>query len=103
MLRLVAIAVVALASLGTQPSDASAFSKAIWGPVDQFPMYKQLGVGIYETGIEWDSAARTRPRNPSDPNDPAYEWPSAVDQAVAQAQRYGIRVSITLTRSPLWA
>jgi hypothetical protein len=108
MVRMLVALVAILAGIGSQPSDASAFSKAMWGPVtrngeSQFPVYKQLGVGIYETGIEWDHTAATRPRNPSDPNDPAYNWPSSVDQAVAQAKRYGIRVSITLTRAPLWA
>jgi hypothetical protein len=102
------VPVLVLACLFGTASDASAFSKAMWGPVtrggeSQFPLYKQLGVGIYETGIEWDHAAATRPRNPSNPDDPAYNWPSSVDQAVAQAKRYGIRVSITLTRAPLWA
>ena len=106
MRRVLPVLVVACL-LGTA-GDASAFTKAIWGPVtrdgqSQFPLYKQLGVGIYETGIEWDHTAPRRPRNPSDPDDPAYNWPSSVDQAVAQAGRYGIRVSITLTRSPLWA
>jgi hypothetical protein len=102
------ILLATVAAFGSQPSSASAFSKAIWGPVthdgkSQFPLYKELGVGIYETGIEWDHAAPRRPQNPSDPNDPAYQWPDAVDQAVAQASSYGMRVSITLTRAPLWA
>lgn len=103
MRRIAAIGVVALVALGVQASTASAFSKAIWGPADEFPLYKQLGVGIYETGIEWDHAAPSRPKDPSNPNDPAYQWPAVVDRAVAQASRYGMRVSITLTRAPFWA
>lgn len=108
MARMLVALLAVLGGLSAQASDAAAFSKAIWGPVtrngqSQFPLYKQLGVGIYETGIEWDHTAPERPKNPSDPNDPAYRWPSAVDDAVAQAKRYGMRVSITLTRSPLWA
>ena len=99
---------VALFSVGSAPADAATFNKAIWGPVtrggeSQFPLYKSLGVDIYETGLEWDHIAPTRPAKPSDPNDPAYHWPSAVDDAVAGAKKAGIRVSITLTRAPSWA
>ena len=68
------------------------------GPKTVAVLYKELGVGIYETGLEWDHVAPTRPRDAGNPNDPAYQWPAAVDQAVAQARRYGMRVSITLTR-----
>src|SRR4051812_15979153 len=108
MLRMAAILSALTALLVASTAQANSFQKAIWGPVtkdgvSQFPIYKQLGVGIYETGIEWDHAATERPANPSDPNDPAYRWPTAVDQAVAQAKRYGMRVSMTLTRSPFWA
>src|SRR5207244_9890774 len=90
------------------PAQAASFHKAIWGPavvggVSQFPVYKQLGVGVYETGLEWDHVAPTRPRRPANPRDPAYHWPASVDQAVALAHRSGIQVSITLTRSPSWA
>lgn len=97
-----------LVAAASPTAEAASFSKAIWGPVtrngvSQFPLYKQLGVGIYETGLEWDHVAPTRPANPSNPNDPAYHWPSAVDDAVAQAKRYGIRVSMTLTHAPQWA
>jgi len=106
--RTIAIALAVCACAATQCADAFAFSKAIWGPVtrdgvSQFPIYKQLGVGIYETGLEWDHVAPTRPHDAGNPNDPAYQWPAAVDQAVAQAGRYGMRVSITLTRTPTWA
>jgi hypothetical protein len=108
MARLLVALLAIAAGMSAQASDAPAFSKAMWGPVtrdgvSQFPLYKQLGVGIYETGIEWDHTAPRRPKHPSDPNDPAYNWPDAVDQAVVQAKRYGMRVSITLTRAPLWA
>lgn len=95
-------------ALAAAPASGASFQKAIWGPVtvggvSQFPIYKQLGVGIYETGIEWDHVAPTRPRRPGNPNDPAYQWPATLDRAVALAHRAGINVSITITHAPAWA
>jgi hypothetical protein len=106
-----ALLILALLGLGgAQPAsaDAASFKKAIWGPVtaggqSQFPIYRELGVGVYETGLEWDHVVPTRPAHPRDPNDPAYKWPAIVDDAVAQAASAGIAVSITLTRAPKWA
>lgn len=82
--------------------------KAIWGPeqingVSQFPIYRDLGVGIYQTGLNWATIARTRPANATDPNDPAYRWPAYLDYTVAEASRYRIKVAVNLTRAPEWA
>ncbi len=64
------------ASLGA-PARAGAFSKAIWGPVyrngvNQFPIYKQLGVSIYEDDVDWFEVAQRgrdtrQPRRPGVP------------------------------------
>ena len=77
----------------------------MWGParvdgVSQFPIYDDLGVGIYQTALGWDTIAPTRPANPRDPNDPAYQWPEPVDFAVAEAARYGMQVSAVLALCP---
>ena len=90
------------------PPGAAGFSKAIWGQVfrdgvNQFPIYKQLGVSIYETQVFWSTVARWRPRNPTDPSDPAYAWPVEVSQAIAQADRFGMHVLIQLVGTPPWA
>jgi hypothetical protein len=50
--------------------------KSIWGPVErngvsQFPLYRQLGVGLLQMSIAWNTAAPTRPADPGDPADPA--------------------------------
>src|SRR6476661_4011715 len=68
------------------PTHASAL-KAMWGPsihngVSVFPTFKDLGVNIYEDDLHWDLIARRRPRNPRQPNDPAYVWPAEVSSAV---------------------
>src|SRR3954469_11089636 len=102
-----ALSCLLLASLTTAVASGSPVSvkKAIWGPVSvdgvsQFPIYADLGVGIYETRIDWSLVAPSRPANPRDPADPAYQWPADLDSAIAEGQKYGIRVLIALSSSP---
>src|SRR4051812_9087770 len=89
-------AVIALASLcaavAILPASAAAASpkKAIWGPVErdgksQFPIYRTLGAGIYQTALSWREVATRRPAHPRDPADPAYRWPAEVTRAVGAA------------------
>jgi hypothetical protein len=73
------------------------------GGFSQFPLYHDLGVGIYETTLNWAAIAPTRPRHPRDPNDPAYKWPSEIDSALSQASRYHMRVLLMGFGSPRWA
>lgn len=94
--------------LAVSPAAASAFSKAIWGQVyrngvNQFPIYKQLGVNIYEAALNWSEVAPTRPANPANPHDPAYRWPAEIQQAVQQAKRFHMRVLLQLIYTPSWA
>lgn len=92
--------------------------KAIWGPAEleagssacptstaacsAFPIYKRLGVDVFQYQIHWDEVAPARPQHPRDPDDPAYHW-GEVDRVAAEAQRYGIRLAILLQRAPRWA
>jgi hypothetical protein len=91
------------------PSDASPTrKKAIWGPVErngvsQFPIYRDLGVGIYQWTLRWNDVAVRRPAEPAEPQDPAYAWPAELDKAVAEAARYGIQVAVTVMGTPRWA
>jgi hypothetical protein len=113
LIHLFGVAVLAtwllLAALGAGTASAAPSpKKAIWGPVtfngmSQFPIYKDLGVGIYETQLNWDSVAPTRPAQPLDPADPAYRWPATLDQAVAEAAPSGIKVAIQIIGTPPWA
>ena len=82
--------------------------KAIWGPSTSdggslFPVYKELGVSIYEEDLHWDLIATRRPRHPRDPSDPAYVWPTELTSAVAEAKRYGMRVALQIIGAPGWA
>jgi len=39
----------------------------------QFPIYRDLGAGIYETNLKWAEIAPQRPAHPTNPDDPAYQ------------------------------
>jgi len=43
------------------------------------------------------------PREPTDPNDPAYRWPAELDRVISEAQRNNIRVLLMIIGSPPWA
>jgi hypothetical protein len=82
--------------------------KSIWGPVtrngkSQFPIYHDLGVGIWQDSLSWRDVASSRPANPRDPADPAYHWPAQLDTAVSEASKYHIRISLLVMSSPRWA
>jgi len=100
---------VALTAPSVVPAEAAQTSrKAIWGPISvngrsQFPLYRDLGVGIYEVVLHWADVAPQRPAHPASPTDSAYRWPAELDQAVRQARRYHMRVSIQILGAPHWA
>ena len=87
---------------------AQSRKKSMWGPTQvdgrsQFPIYRDLGVGIYQMRIRWDDIAPTRPGRTTDPADPAYRWPAEVDYAIREGRRYGITVSVMVIGAPRWA
>ena len=103
-----ALAFALLAPVAPVASAAPSTKKSIWGPVtrdgvSQFPIYRDLGVGIWQYSIRWDEVAPERPADPRNPFDPAYRWPLELDTAVAEAQASGIRVSVMLLGAPRWA
>ncbi|HEV2060396.1 MAG TPA: hypothetical protein VGR11_13655 [Solirubrobacteraceae bacterium] len=87
---------------------AAPLEKGFWGPAavdgkSQFPIYKRLGVTLYQTSLSWANVAPTRPANPRDPGDAAYQWPAELDDVIAEARRHDMRVLILLAGSPPWA
>jgi hypothetical protein len=87
---------------------ASAGLKGMWGPayrngVSLFPIYRALGVRLYEDDLHWNAIARRAPRDSRNPNDPRYVWPKEVTRAVAEAKRYGIQVALQIIGTPRWA
>jgi hypothetical protein len=97
--------VLALAPAGAEAETR----KAIWGPTrmpdgsSAFPVYRDLGVDVFQIQLQWDRTAPSKPGRPTDPADPAYVWPAAVDEAVAEAGRHGIAVALMVRGSPAWA
>lgn len=90
-------------------SAAAAPLKTIWGTAktadgqSEFPTYKALGVDLYMAGFSWATIAQSKPANPTDPNDPAYQWPADLDFAVAEGARLGIGVGVLVMYTPPWA
>ncbi|MGI8513057.1 MAG: hypothetical protein ACR2NH_10595 [Solirubrobacteraceae bacterium] len=102
------VSVLAGALLSGPADAASSRKKAIWGPVrvegrSQFPIYADLGAGIFQMQLRWSQVARSRPPRPKDPADPAYAWPEEIDFALSEAKRYGMRVAVQIIGTPSWA
>jgi hypothetical protein len=105
---LITLAALFVLALPLSADAAPSRKKAIWGPAirnghSQFPIYRDLGVGIWQDRMNWSDVAPTRPAHPRDPSDPAYRWPAELDFAIAQGRRYGIQTSLVLTQAPRWA
>jgi polysaccharide biosynthesis protein PslG len=62
----------------------------------------QLGVTIVRYTINWREVARHKPKQPLDPNDPAYDWTS-VDRVLRGLHARRITVLLTLSGTPAWA
>jgi len=83
--------------------------KMIWGPLTMpngasaFPTYRRLGVQVLQLQLSWTATAPVRPQDASNPADPAYHWPAAMDQAVSEAARYGISLALMVKETPGWA
>jgi len=103
LLGLLAICFFAITS--TPASAAAPTHKLIWGPADAaaFNTYADLGAGLYEITINWSRVAPTRPAEPTNPDDPAYQWTPAVEEAIRNAEVHGIQVVVEVSGAPSWA
>jgi hypothetical protein len=104
---LATVGVIAGCALGAAPASA-VVQKGFWGPtsvngVSQFPIYKDLGVTVYQMPLNWAQVAPTRPAAARNASDPAYRWPADVDFALQQAAQYQMRVMLMIVGSPGWA
>jgi hypothetical protein len=105
------VTVAVIVALGAAtPAGAAKLTqkKSIWGPVRvagvaQFPIYRDLGAGIWQSSLSWRDVAQARPAAPTDPSDPAYHWPAALDDAVQQARASGIQILLQISQTPAWA
>lgn len=104
-----ALAAAALAALAPAPSADARTLKAIWGPVrladgdSALPLYRRLGVDVLQVQLRWDQVAPTRPVDPRDPDDPAYRWPQAIDDAVDDGFWEDVDIALMVRGSPRWA
>lgn len=109
MMRHTLLLLLALVVLPAATADAAVTTrKAIWGPVEidsqsQFPVYRELGAGIYQTTLDWSEVASLKPLDARDVDDPSYAWPDEIDTAIAEARKVGIAVALTVTGTPEWA
>jgi hypothetical protein len=110
MRRLLPVVAVLLVCALAGPASAGRITikKSMWGPVEldgrsQFPIYADLGVGLWQYTLSWPAIAPTRPVDATNPDDPAYNWPPELDTAVAEAKKYGIKISLMLISAPPWA
>ena len=108
MLRRVLPLLLVLALLPATADAALSSKKALWGPAEvdatsQFPVYRDLGAGIYMTKLEWDKVAVLKPESARDPLDASYDWPAEIDTAIDEGRRNGIDVALTVTGTPEWA
>jgi hypothetical protein len=74
-------------------------------PAQTFPVFRTLHAKVVRINLHWGGTvgvARSRPGNPIDPNDSAYDW-SPYDRAVQNASKYGMQVLFSIIDTPGWA
>jgi len=117
-IALLAVAAAALASLCISASAATRSSRLIVGINDEantlygnpqwaFPTLKLLHaqairVNLYWGGTPWAVANTTRPNDPNDPGDRAYDW-TVYDRLVRFAAQYNVKVVFSILFTPKWA
>jgi hypothetical protein len=87
---------------------ARSTKKAIAGPVEldgqsAFGIYRDLGAGIYAGTLDWAQVAAFKPARARDPEDPSYDWPQDLDEAMSDAKDNHLRIALTVTDAPRWA
>jgi hypothetical protein len=103
------LGVPAAAKTPAKTKRSSGSLKLIWGGNtlpngrSAFPTYRRLRVDVLQTQLSWAGTATARPANPTDPNDPAYRWPAALDETMAGAKGVGIKVALLVRQTPGWA
>jgi Glycosyl hydrolase catalytic core len=116
LFALVAAALVAVVLAVPPVASASKFmqlgifddTQILHGATDR--VYRELnglGVQVVRVNLWWGGpagmgVAKRKPRNPTNPNDPAYDW-SVYDRAVQYATQYNVRLVFSLLGTPPWA
>lgn len=80
-------------------------AQTLYRPTPLFAYIRELHVQELRITLNWGGpagVARQRPLNPTDSNDPAYDW-SQYDRAVENATQAGSHVLFTIYGTPGWA
>ena len=73
------------------------------GTLDQrLATFKRLGVPLVRYTLHWNEVAQRRPKDPSSPRDPAYDW-RRTDRILRGLRRFGLTPVLTLVGTPAWA
>ena len=64
--------------------------------------FKRLGVPIVRFTLRWNEIARRRPKNPTSPSDPAYDW-RRPDRVLRGLRGHGLTPIVSLVGTPTWA
>jgi hypothetical protein len=65
-------------------------------------MLRHLGVPLVRFTVHWNVAAAKRPKDPTNPRDPAYDWRRA-DRVLHGLRRHGLTPVVTIVGAPPWA
>jgi hypothetical protein len=71
-------------------------------PETTFPTLVRLRVQVIRLDLNWNLIAKSKPANPTDPADPAYDW-DGFDTTVINAAKNRIQVLFTIYGTPRWA
>jgi hypothetical protein len=109
---LVAVLISAGATASRKQSAARSFSVGIYddgmtlaNPDKGFPILHNLRAQVVRITLWWGGpigVAKTQPKNPTNPADPAYNW-TAYDRAVQGAAKNKIKVLFSIVGTPAWA
>jgi hypothetical protein len=109
-MRKTILLLVCLAAALATAGGASAFQKGFYDeavtlgyPGDfGFRTLQDLRADIVRMNLYWNRVAKSRPSDPTNPADRAYDW-SEYDQSLAWAKQYGIEVLLSIIGTPGWA
>jgi hypothetical protein len=71
-------------------------------PAQRIQILQRLGVDLVRLTLRWDAVAQSRPADPRDPADPAYNW-DLYEPLLERLRAAHIAVLISLWGTPAWA
>jgi hypothetical protein len=104
VLALLGSAVLLLPATGqAAPPSKCITDGTTWRGRSILPDVAGLGARVFTTGLFWSSVATSRPVNPQDPADPAYQWPAGLDATLDEARQRGVEPVLYVNGFPAWS